>query len=193
MSDDNSRPSRKEVEDAVRILLKWGGENPDRDGLKDTPKRVTKMYEEILVGYKIDPKEYLLKTFDEIHHYDEVIVLRDITFESLCEHHMMPFVGKAHVAYIPNKRVVGISKLARVVDAFAKRLQIQERMTSEIADTINEVLEPKGVAVVVEAVHQCMTNRGVHKPGVSMQTSSLTGLFRTNPQTRAEFFSLIKK
>jgi len=187
-----NRPTREEAEQAVRTILLWGGENPDRDGLIETPKRVAKMYEEILAGYHIDPKEYLQKTFGEIDKYDEVIVLRDISFESLCEHHMMPFVGKAHVAYIPDKRVVGISKLARVVDAFAKRLQIQERMTSEIAGTINEVLQPRGVAVVIEAVHQCMTNRGVHKPGVSMQTSALTGLFRTNPQTRAEFFSLIK-
>jgi GTP cyclohydrolase I len=187
----NNSPIPPEVLEAVKTIISWGGDDPEREGLLDTPRRVAKMYKEILRGYEIDPMQYLQRVFSEIDSYDEMIILRDIRFESLCEHHMMPFVGKAHVAYIPDKRVVGISKLARVVDAYAKRLQIQERMTAQVAESINEALNPKGVAVVVEAVHQCMTNRGVHKAGVSMQTSHMLGLFRKDSRTRQEFFSLI--
>jgi GTP cyclohydrolase I len=185
------RPSREDAEAAVRTLLRWAGDDPDREGLADTPSRVARAYEEFFGGYAIDPIDLLTRTFEETDGYDEMVLLRDITFESHCEHHLAPIIGKAHVAYLPKKRVVGISKLARVIDAYARRLQIQEKMTAQIANTINEVLEPRGVAVVIEATHQCMTTRGVHKPGVTMVTSRMLGGFRKDPSTRREFLSLI--
>lgn len=185
------RPSRDEAEDAVRTLIRWAGDNPDREGLLDTPKRVAKSYEEFFTGYGADPREILERTFEETDGYDEIVLLRDIRFESHCEHHMAPIIGKAHVAYLPRRRVVGISKLARVVEIFAKRLQIQEKMTAQIANTINEVLEPYGVAVVIDAAHQCMTTRGVHKPGVTMVTSRMLGAFRNDPATRREFLAMV--
>ena len=185
------RPSRAEAEDAVRTLLRWIGEDPDREGLRDTPSRVVNAYLEHFRGYAINPRELLDRTFAETDGYDELVVLRDIGFESHCEHHLAPIVGKVHVAYLPTRRVVGISKLARLVDVFAKRLQIQERMTAQIADTIQEVLQPRGVAVIVEAIHHCMTTRGVHKPGALMTTSRVLGIFRTNARTRAELLALL--
>lgn len=185
------RPTRKEAEDAVRLLLRWAGDDPEREGLIDTPKRVAKSYEEFFAGYTQDPEELLKRTFEEVEGYDEIIILRDIRLESYCEHHMVPIIGKASIAYLPNKRVVGISKLARVAEIYSKRLQIQEKLTSQIANTINDILKPKGVAVVVEATHMCMSTRGVHKTDVVMQTSQLLGCFRTNRATRQEFFSLI--
>ncbi len=185
------RPSREEAEDAVRTLLRWAGDDPDREGLTDTPSRVVRSYEEFFTGYGVDAHEILERTFEETDGYDEMVLLRDIRFESHCEHHMAPIIGKAHVGYLPHKRVVGISKLARVVELFAKRLQIQEKMTAQIANTINEVLEPRGTAVVIEASHQCMTTRGVHKPGVTMVTSRMLGGFRTDPSTRREFLAMI--
>jgi GTP cyclohydrolase I len=185
------RPSRGEAEAAVRTLLRWAGDDPDRAGLLDTPQRVARAFEEHFRGYRQDPAEILRTTFDEIDGYDELVLLRDIEFSSHCEHHLAPIVGRAHVAYLPARRVVGISKLARLVEAFAKRLQIQERMTVQIADTIQAVLEPRGVAVVIEATHHCMTTRGVHKPGTAMLTSRLTGCFRDDPATRREYFALI--
>jgi len=184
------RPSRDEAEQAVRTLIRWAGDDPAREGLLDTPGRVVRAFEEFYQGYDICPRAYLEKTFEETEGYDEIVLLKDIRFESHCEHHMVPFIGKAHVAYLPNRRVVGISKLARVVDAYAKRLQIQEKMTAQIANTIDEVLEPRGVAVIVEAAHQCMTMRGVHKPGVSLVTSRMLGAFREDPTTRREFLSM---
>ncbi|PIR32186.1 MAG: GTP cyclohydrolase I FolE [Alphaproteobacteria bacterium CG11_big_fil_rev_8_21_14_0_20_44_7] len=188
----NKAVSRKQAEDAVRTLLLWAGDDPEREGLIDTPKRVVRAYEEFFGGYDEDPSEILKRTFEETEGYNEMVTLKDIEFESHCEHHMVPIIGKAHIAYIPNKRVVGISKIARIVDVFAKRLQIQEKLTSQIATTIEEVLEPKGVAVIIEAQHQCMTTRGVHKSGVVMQTSKMTGLFMKDERTRAEFLQLIK-
>ena len=185
------RPSRDEAEEAVRTLLRWAGDNPAREGLLETPGRVIRSYEEFFGGYDIDPIELLQRTFEETDGYDEMVVLRNIRFVSHCEHHMAPIIGHAHVAYLPRNRVVGISKLARVVEAYAKRLQIQEKMTAQIANTIEEVLEPKGVAVVIEAAHQCMTTRGVHKSDVTMVTSRMLGGFRKNASTRREFFSLI--
>lgn len=185
------RPSRAEVEAAVRTILRWTGEDPDRDGLKETPARVTKAYEEFFKGYSQDPDAILKKTFEEIEGYDEMIVLRGIRFESHCEHHMAPIIGRAWVGYIPNGRVVGISKLARVVDAYAKRLQIQEKMTAQIANTIERVLKPDGVAVVIKAQHHCMTTRGVHKPDTDMVTSRMLGVFRDNPATRQEFLAMV--
>ncbi|MQX37761.1 GTP cyclohydrolase I FolE [Roseospira navarrensis] len=185
------RPTRDEAERAIRTLLRWAGDDPDREGLVDTPKRVAAAYEEFFAGYAEDPEDLLRRTFEEVEGYDEMVLLRDIRLESHCEHHMVPIIGKAHVAYLPANRVVGISKLARVVDAFARRLQIQEKMTAQIANAINEVLEPKGVAVVIEAAHQCMTTRGVHKPGVTMVTSRMLGAFRTCSDTRREFLSMI--
>jgi GTP cyclohydrolase I len=185
------RPTREEAEDAVRVLLRWAGDDPDREGLRDTPRRVARAYEEFFSGYAVDPREILARTFSEVDGYDEMIVLKDIRFESYCEHHMVPIIGRAHVAYLPAHRVVGISKLARLVDAFAKRLQIQEKMTVQIADALNEILQPKGVGVILEAAHQCMTTRGVHKPGVEMVTSRMLGSFRTDPSTRREFLSII--
>lgn len=186
------RPTREQAEDAVRTLIRWAGDDPTREGMLDTPRRVTKAYEEFFKGYAQDPQSVLARTFSEVEGYDEMIVLRDINFHSYCEHHMVPFVGRAHVAYIPRNRVVGISKLARLVDLYAARLQIQEKLTAQIATTLQEVLDPKGVAVVVEATHMCMTTRGVHKNATTMQTSTLLGLFRSNPSTRQEFFSLLK-
>lgn len=184
-------PSQKEAEEAVRILIRWAGDDPNREGLLETPRRVAKSYREFFAGYEADPKALLSRTFQEVGGYDEMVVLRDIEFESHCEHHMVPFTGKAHIAYLPKAKVVGISKLARLVDAYARRLQIQEKMTTQIATTLNEILQPKGVAVVVEAVHQCMTSRGVHKHGSVMQTSHMLGRFREDARTRQEFFSLL--
>jgi len=190
-ADSTGRPSREEAEAAVRTLLRWAGDDPAREGLLGTPGRVARAYEEFFAGYFQDPVEILQRTFEEVEGYDEMVLLRDIRFESHCEHHMAPIIGKAHVAYMPDNRVVGISKLARVVEAYARRLQIQEKMTAQIANTINEVLNPKGVAVVIEATHHCMTTRGVHKPGTSMVTSRMLGMFRTNASTRREFLSLV--
>jgi GTP cyclohydrolase I len=186
------RPTREEAEEAVRTLLRWAGEDPTREGLRDTPGRVVRAYEEFFVGYQVDPVVLLERTFEEIDGYDEMVLLRDIRLESYCEHHLVPIVGRAHVAYLPHRRVVGISKLARVVEAYAKRLQIQEKLTVQIANTINDVLQPRGVAVVIEASHQCMTTRGVHKPGVSMVTSRMLGAFRADPRTRREFLEMIR-
>jgi len=186
-----ARPSRSEAEEAVRTLIRWAGDDPCREGLTDTPARVVRAYQEYFGGYGEDPVAYLQRTFEETEGYDEMIVLRDIRVESHCEHHLLPIVGKAHVGYLPDRRVVGISKLARVVDAYAKRLQIQEKFTAQIANTIDEVLQPKGVAVVVDAVHECMTLRGVHKPGVTMVTSRMLGAFRDDAMTRREFLSVI--
>lgn len=191
MSEKNKKPSRAEAEAAVRTMLAWTGDNPDREGLIETPKRVVRAYEQFFAGYEKDPKEVLSKVFEEVEGYDEMVIVKDIRVESHCEHHMVPILGKAHVGYLPNKRIVGISKLARVVDIFGKRLQTQEVMTAQIANVINEVLEPKGVAVVVNAKHQCMTTRGVHKPESSTITSTMLGTFRQNPDTRAEFMNLI--
>lgn len=185
------KPSREEAEEAVRTLIRWAGDNPAREGLLDTPARVVRSYEEFFSGYEASPRELLERTFEEVEGYDEIVLLRDIRFESHCEHHMAPIIGKAHVAYLPKNRVVGISKLARVIEVYAKRLQIQEKMTAQVAGTINEVLQPHGVAVVIEAAHQCMTTRGVHKPGVSMVTSRMLGAFRDNAATRREFLAMI--
>ena len=185
------RPSRKAAMEAVKILLRWAGDDPEREGLRGTPDRVVRAYEQFFGGYDIDPKQLLERTFEEVEGYDEIVLLRDIRFESHCEHHIQPIIGKAHVAYLPNHRVVGISKLARVVDAYARRLQIQEKMTAQIANTIEEVLQPQGVAVVIEGSHQCMTTRGVHKPGSAMITSRMLGRFRSDPRSRREVLSLI--
>ena len=185
------RPSRKQAEEAISTLLLWAGEDPRREGLVDTPKRVAKAYEDWFSGYKDDPISFLKRTFREVDGYDEMIVLRDITFESHCEHHMAPIIGRAHVGYLPDRKVVGISKLARVVEAFARRFQVQEKMTAQIANCIEDVLKPKGVGVVIEAVHQCMTTRGIHKSDVSMVTSQMVGLFRKDARTRAEFLQMI--
>ncbi|MCR6665357.1 MAG: GTP cyclohydrolase I FolE [Methyloversatilis sp.] len=190
-STDTGRPTREEAEAAVRTLIRWTGDDPTREGLIDTPKRVVKAYEEFFAGYAEDPREVLSRTFEEVEGYDEVIALTGIRFESHCEHHMVPIIGTAHVAYLPDRRVVGISKLARLVEVFAKRLQIQEKMTVQVADALYEVLQPRGVAVVIEAAHECMTTRGVHKPGVAMVTSRMLGLFRDDARTRREFFDLI--
>jgi GTP cyclohydrolase I len=184
-------PTREQAEAAVRTLLRWAGDDPDREGLRDTPSRVARSYKEFFVGYGVDPFALLERTFEETDGYDEIVLLRDIRLESTCEHHMAPIIGRVHVAYLPHRRVVGISKLARVVDAYAKRLQIQEKLTAQIANTIQDVLEPKGVAVVVEAAHQCMTTRGVHKPGVTMVTSRMLGAFRDNAATRRELLAMI--
>lgn len=183
------KPSRAEAEEAVRTLLRWAGDEPNREGLLGTPARVARAFEEWFAGYAQDPKTYLSRTFEEVAGYDEIVALRDIPFVSHCEHHLAPIIGKAHIAYLPRKRVVGISKLARLVDVYAKRLQIQEKMTAEIANCLDNVLKPQGVAVVIEATHQCMTTRGVHKSGVSMLTSRMIGVFRSQPATRAEFLS----
>ena len=186
------RPSREEAEAAVRTLLRWTGDDPAREGLVDTPARVVRAYEEFFAGYATDPVELLLRSFEETDGYDEMVVLRDIRLESHCEHHMVPIIGRAHIAYLPAGRVVGISKLARVLDVYSKRLQIQEKLTAQVANTINEVLKPRGVAVVIEAAHQCMTTRGVHKPGVTMVTSRMLGAFRDDASTRREFMALIQ-
>jgi len=185
------RPTREEAEAAVRTLLRWAGDNPTREGLVDTPSRVVRSYEEFFAGYDVDPVALLERTFEETDGYDEIVLLRDIRLESHCEHHMVPILGRAHVAYLPHRRVVGISKLARVVEAYSKRLQIQEKLTAQIANTIQDVLEPRGVAVVIEAAHQCMTTRGVHKPGVTMVTSRMLGVFRDNATTRRELLAMI--
>ena len=186
-----ARPSREEAEEAVRTLLRWAGDNPEREGLVGTPDRVVRAYEEFFAGYDEDPAEMLQRTFEEVEGYDEVVVLRDIRLESHCEHHMVPIIGKVHIGYLPDRRVVGISKLARVVDAYAHRLQIQEKLTAQIANTLQEGLQPRGVAVVIEASHQCMTTRGVHKSDVAMVTSRMLGAFRDNGETRREFLTMI--
>ena len=185
------RPTREEAEEAVRTLLRWAGDDPAREGLLGTPDRVVRSYEEFFAGYETDPVALLERTFEETDGYDEIVLLRDIRLESYCEHHMVPIIGRAHVAYLPHRRVVGISKLARLVEAYGKRFQIQEKMTAQIANTIQEVLEPRGVAVVIEAAHQCMTTRGVHKPGVTMVTSRMLGAFRDDPTTRRELLAMI--
>ncbi len=184
-------PSRAEAERAVRTLLLWAGDDPAREGLLDTPARVARAFEDWFSGYKEDPESYLARTFEEVEGYDDMIVLKDIRFESHCEHHLAPIIGRAHVGYLPNNKVVGISKLARVVEAYARRLQVQEKMNAQIAHCIDTVLQPKGVAVVIEAAHQCMTTRGVHKPGVSLVTSTMHGAFREDQATRREFLSVI--
>jgi GTP cyclohydrolase I len=188
---ERRKVTRAEAESAVATLLLWAGEDPNREGLRDTPQRVVKAYDDWFSGYSSDPAEYLLRTFEEVEGYDEMVVLRDIAFESFCEHHMAPINGRAHVGYIPTARVVGISKLARVVDGFARRFQVQEKLTAQIAACINDVLKPRGVGVVIDAVHQCMTTRGVHKRGVSMVTSKMLGTFRADSSTRAEFLRFI--
>ncbi len=187
------RPSRAAAESAIRTLLRWAGDDPDREGLLDTPARVARSYEEFFAGYSKDPVEILSAIFSEVEGYDEMVVLTNIQFESHCEHHMAPIIGKAHVAYLPDRRVVGISKLARLVDIFAKRLQIQEKMTAQIADTLQQVLLPKGVAVMIEASHGCMTTRGVYKPGTSLVTSRMLGTFRDDLSTRSEFMRIISQ
>jgi GTP cyclohydrolase I len=185
------KPSQAQAEDAVRVLLRWAGEDPAREGLLDTPRRVAKAYGDWFSGYGEDPREFLQRTFKEVAGYDEMVILRDISFESHCEHHMAPIIGKAHVGYLPNGRVVGISKLARVVETYARRFQVQEKMTSQIAGCIEHVLQPLGVAVVVEGAHECMTTRGIHKRGVSMVTSKMLGTFRDDARTRMEFLQFI--
>lgn len=189
--NERRQPSRAEAEAAVRTLIEWAGDDPDREGLVDTPDRVVRAYEEFFAGYFEDPVAMLTTTFEEIADYDEMIIMRDIRLESHCEHHIVPILGKVHIGYLPSDRIVGISKLARVVEVFAKRLQIQETLTAQIADTIQKVLKPRGVGVVIEAAHQCMTTRGVRKPGVSMVTSRMLGSFRDDPTTRQEFLSII--
>lgn len=186
-----AKPSRAEAEAAVRTLILWSGEDPDREGLLDTPKRVAAAFEEWFAGYDVDPVDLLKRTFEETAGYDEMISLRDIRFESHCEHHLAPIIGRVHIGYLPDRRVIGISKLARLVDVFAKRMQIQEKLTAQIANTINEVLLPRGVAVVVEGQHQCMTTRGIHKTGVTMVTSRMLGAFRSDSATRREFLAAI--
>ena len=190
-SGGRRRPSRAEAETAVRTLIEWAGDDPDREGLAGTPERVVRAYEEFFAGYKEDPVALLARTFEDTAAYDEMVVLRDIRLESHCEHHIVPILGKAHIGYLPAGRVVGISKLARLVEMFAKRMQIQEALTAQIADTIQEVLKPLGVGVVIEAAHQCMTTRGIRKPGVSMVTSRMLGSFRDDPATRREFLAII--
>ena len=186
-----SKPTRKAAEEAVKTLIKWAGDNPDREGLLETPKRVVNSYQEFFGGYAMQPDEVLSKTFEEVEGYDEMVIVKDIRVESHCEHHMVPILGIAHVAYIPDKRIVGLSKLARVVDVYSKRLQIQEKMTAQIAETINRVLKPKGVAVVLEGEHMCMQMRGVEKQNSYATTSSMTGTFRKDSRTREEFFNII--
>jgi GTP cyclohydrolase IA len=188
---DSTRPSREEAEHAVETLLRWTGDDPAREGLRDTPARVARAFEDWFSGYGVDPEDYMKRTFEEVEGYDEMIVLRDIRFESHCEHHLAPIIGRAHIGYLPNKRVVGISKLARVLEAYARRLQIQEKLTAQVANTIQEVLQPRGVGVIIDAAHQCMTTRGVHKPGMSMVTSHMLGTFRSDPPTRREFLAIV--
>ncbi|SOE66002.1 GTP cyclohydrolase I [Burkholderia sp. D7] len=189
----SGKPSQAEVEEAVRTLIRWAGDDPSREGLAQTPERVARAYTEFFSGYLLDPMQILATTFSEVDGYDEMIVLKDIRFESYCEHHMVPIIGRAHVAYLPEHRVVGISKLARLVDTYAKRLQIQEKMTVQIADALDTVLRPKGVGVILEAAHQCMSTRGVYKPGATLVTSRMLGAFRDDPSTRREFLSIIGK
>lgn len=186
------RPTQAEAEAAVRTLIEWAGDDPDREGLLETPKRVTKSYRELFGGYETEPREYLERTFEEVGGYDEMVVLRDIRVVSFCEHHMLPVIGRAHVGYLPTNRVVGISKLARVVHGFARRLQIQEKLTAEIAEAIQDILKPKGVGVVIEAEHSCMTLRGVNTPGSTLTTSTLLGDLRDDARTRQEFLELVR-
>ncbi len=192
MTDPKPRPTQEDAEAAVRTLIEWAGDDPAREGLLETPKRVAKAYRELFGGYEVDPRDYLERTFDEVGGYDQLVILRDIRVVSFCEHHMLPFLGRAHVAYLPNDRVVGISKLARVVNGFARRLQIQEKLTAEIAEAIQEILRPKGVGVVLVSEHSCMTMRGVNTPGSRLTTSHLLGDVRDDPRTRQEFFELVR-
>lgn len=191
---DTHRPkvTQEDAEAAVRVLIEWAGDDPEREGLLETPKRVAKSYRELFSGYQSDPREYLARTFEEVGGYDELVVLRDIRLVSFCEHHMLPFLGKAHIGYLPSDRVVGISKLARVVQGFGRRLQIQEKLTAEIADAIQEILQPRGVGVVIESEHSCMTMRGVNTPGSRLTTSRLTGVVRDDPRTRQEFLEFVR-
>lgn len=189
---EKTKPTQEEAEAAVRTLIEWAGDDPDREGLLDTPARVARSYKELFAGYDVDPREYLARTFDEVGGYDELVVLKDIRVVSFCEHHMLPFLGKAHVGYLPSNRVVGISKLARVVHGFARRLQIQEKLTAEIAEAIQDILQPKGVGVVIVSEHSCMTMRGVNTPGSRLTTSHLLGEVRDDPRTRQEFFELVR-
>lgn len=189
--NNNLRPTRKEAEEAVKVLIAWAGDNPTREGLIETPKRVVKAYEEFFSGYNADPKEILGKTFEDVEGYDDIVLLKDMRVESHCEHHMVPIIGKAHIAYIPNKKVVGISKIARLLDVFSKRLQTQETMTSQIAQTIFDVLQPVGVAVLIDAKHQCMTTRGVHKISTSTVTKTMLGCFKNDPEIEKRFFTMI--
>ena len=191
MASKGKRVSQAAAEEAVRTLLRWAGDDPAREGLTETPRRVVEAYRDWFSGYAVDPRAYLRRTFEEIAGYDEMVVLRDIEFESHCEHHMAPIIGRAHVGYLPTHKIVGISKLARVVDVYARRFQVQEKMTAEIARCVNEVLQPRGVGVVIEAAHECMTTRGIHKRGVSMITSKMLGTFRTDARTRSEFLTFI--
>ncbi len=188
----STKPTMAEAEAAVRTLIRWAGDNPDREGLIGTPNRVARAYQEFFAGYTEDPVEMLQRTFEETDGYDEMVLLKDIRLESHCEHHMVPIIGKAHIAYLPGQRVVGISKLARVMEIYAKRLQIQEKLTAQVANTLFEVLQPRGVAVVIEAAHQCMTTRGVKKSGVTMVTSRMLGSFRSNTDLRNEFLAMIR-
>ena len=187
-----NRPTVQEAEAAVKVLIAWAGDNPNREGLLETPKRVVNAYREFFSGYDINPEEVLGKTFEEIEGYDDIVLLKNMRMESHCEHHMVPFIGKAHIAYIPNKKVVGISKIARLLDVFGKRLQTQETMTAQIADTINKVLKPKGVAVLIDAKHQCMTTRGIHKINTSTITKSMIGAFKNDPEMERRFLTMIK-
>jgi GTP cyclohydrolase I len=187
-----SRPSIKEAEDAVRVLIAWAGDNPEREGLRETPKRVVNAYREFFSGYEVDPEKILGKTFEEVGGYDDIVLLKDMRLESHCEHHMVPIIGKAHIAYLPDKKVVGISKIARLLDVYAKRLQTQETMTAQIANMLDKVLKPKGVAVFIDAQHQCMTTRGIHKISTSTITKSLTGVFKSDSEMEKKFLSLIK-
>ena len=191
MARERAKISRRAAQEAVRALLRWAGDDPDREGLRDTPQRVVDAYRDWFSGYQIDPAAYLRRTFEEVAGYDEMIVLRDISFESHCEHHIAPMIGRVHIGYLPANKVVGISKLARVVDGYARRLQVQEKLTAQIADCIAEVLKPRGVGVVVDAAHECMTTRGVHKRSVSMVTSRMIGSFRSDARTRSEFLTFI--
>ncbi|HYL72139.1 MAG TPA: GTP cyclohydrolase I FolE [Candidatus Dormibacteraeota bacterium] len=191
MARERTRVSRRAAEEAVRTLMRWAGDNPDREGLRDTPQRVVDAYRDWFSGYQSDPADYLRRTFEEVGGYDEMVVLRDISFESHCEHHIAPMLGRVHIGYLPANKVVGISKLARVVDGYARRLQVQEKLTAQIADCIADVLKPRGVGVVVDAAHECMTTRGVHKRSVSMVTSRMIGTFRSDARTRAEFLGFI--
>ncbi|MBP9591158.1 MAG: GTP cyclohydrolase I FolE [Steroidobacteraceae bacterium] len=191
MASKGKRVSQAAAEEAVRTLLRWAGDDPAREGLTETPRRVVEAYRDWFSGYAVDPRAYLRRTFEEIAGYDEMVVLRDIEFESHCEHHMAPIIGRAHVGYLPTQKIVGISKLARVVDVYARRFQVQEKMTAEIARCVNEVLRPRGVGVVIEAAHECMTTRGIHKRGVSMITSKMLGTFRNDARTRSEFLTFI--
>lgn len=192
MTEPKAKPTQADAEAAVRTLIEWAGDDPDREGLLDTPKRVAKSYRELFAGYEVNPREYLARTFEEVGGYDELVVLRDIRVVSFCEHHMLPFLGRAHVGYLPRDRVVGISKLARVVNGFARRLQIQEKLTAEIAEAIQDILQPKGVGVLLVSEHSCMTMRGVNTPGSRLTTSHLLGEVRDDPRTRQEFFELVK-